>query len=136
MVTNGYRLTILNFMSLKEPFKVQRIDISLELSLLFCQNRKYEMTQFISDGINLHQETVFKVAKVIQYYIHSKYKKYYNNSIYSYLGRIRAYQCYSNCKQLLLQAAEKEKKLEKTKIQKTKTGSTFVSSSYKSICFC
>ena len=53
-------------MSLKEPFEVQRLDISLELSLLFCQNRKYEMTQFISDGINLHQETIFKLAKVIQ----------------------------------------------------------------------
>merc|ERR1719447_757325 len=46
-----------------ENIKVQRIDLSLELSLLFCQNAKYEMTQFISDGINLHQETVLKFAK-------------------------------------------------------------------------
>ena len=69
------------------------------------------MTQFISDGINLQQETVLQIAKVILFQIQDR--KNLKSSMYSYLGGIRATPSSFNFKQLQPQATQKETKLKK-----------------------
>ena len=49
-----------------KPIKVQRIDLSICLTRLFCQNSEYENPSLIQRGVNLEKNTTVKILKVFQ----------------------------------------------------------------------
>lgn len=51
-------------MSALNTLKVKRIDLSLEITKMFCQNSDYETMVLIQNGINLDKRTSINVLEV------------------------------------------------------------------------
>ena len=52
-------------MSTSKTITVQRIDLSLGLTQLFCENSDYETLRLINGGINLEKKTAIEILQVI-----------------------------------------------------------------------
>ena len=50
-----------------KPLKVERIDLSLGLTHLFCQNSDYETLELVQNGMNLEKTTTIKILQVLQW---------------------------------------------------------------------
>ena len=56
---------VLVLMSTSKTITVQRIDLSLGLTQLFCENSDYETLRLINGGINLEKKTAIGILQVI-----------------------------------------------------------------------